>query len=547
MVCDEANNECVQADPGTSVNCGPDQCVDTSYGCEYREYYCNEQGSCVYDTSDYHEDYSEWTSCYLNYCGHSGTHHDFYCEGADCADHTSDIDSVCSSNRACSSDSYDCIFDECGTKTCEDVCIDADDDGYEDDMRTYTLDSCNKYCDGNGNCMDCDCSSAGYIDSIDDPLCGACSDSDGGNHPKTGGICNDGSEYNDTCGTGDVLTEYYCSNGSCVSTTKDCDDYDNYYCQISGTSLYRKFKDWDCSDMDPDKCTSTTSTKNTYTCDSSNECTEQTCENTLYKCHYSNSGSYSWVTSYPSSETACSDNHDNDCDGLVDEQDSDCGMDGCTAGECSLVTRQYCISDDNWSDEDSSEYCNNCDHCNDETKNCDEEGIDCGGSTCPSCEDTDPDGDTGSETFEYSLSKGWNMISSPYNSITLISDECGAYSNKFYHYDSETGNWKIDTVGIENIEPGKGYWFYTTKSCDIVVSGSDQIWETDIRTSTGWNYVGSPMNGLADIGLLSDNCLDCVDGICDTLTTKWYNPVSKTWDDVTTLEKGKGYILKCED
>jgi len=61
-----------------------------------------------------------------------------------------------------------------------------------------------------------------------------------------------------------------------------------------------------------------------YTCGSGSECSSQSCLGTTYKCYYSNAGSYTWATT-PPTETACSDGHDNDCDGKTDSADPDCG------------------------------------------------------------------------------------------------------------------------------------------------------------------------------------------------------------------------------
>ena len=41
----------------------------------------------------------------------------------------------------------------------------------------------------------------------------------------------------------------------------------------------------------------------------------------------------------PSSETSCSNGADEDCDGLVDCADPDCGQDAaCTAADCSMIS-----------------------------------------------------------------------------------------------------------------------------------------------------------------------------------------------------------------
>jgi len=206
-----------------------------------------------------------------------------------------------------------CDYCEDSDKLIEYVC-------YENEKTTTPI-SCSYVCQqlgySGGNCTDgkCVCSTQ-------------CSDSDNGKAYFVAGTCTDASgSYEDTCGSGNKLTEYYCSEESCTPTTIDCDSYDYYYCSASGNTLYRKFRNYYCANTNPDKCAYTTSTIDSWTCDSSKECSSQSCEGTNYLCYYSNAGSYEWSPTYPSTETACNDNHDNDCDGLTDCDDSDCSDD----------------------------------------------------------------------------------------------------------------------------------------------------------------------------------------------------------------------------
>ena len=69
------------------------------------------------------------------------------------------------------------------------------------------------------------------------------------------------------------------------------------------------------------------------TCDASRECSSFSCYDyssgscslKTYYCFYSNEGYYKWDTSYPSTETNCKDDHDNDCDNEDEDcKDSDC-------------------------------------------------------------------------------------------------------------------------------------------------------------------------------------------------------------------------------
>lgn len=170
------------------------------------------------------------------------------------------------------------------------------------------------------NCRQSDCT------CVADPQ--TCEDSDGGENYTTVGTCDDGSSHTDSCNTGtDVLTEYYCSGSSCTDTTKDCDDYDcttfnDYYarCSYSGNTLTQKGDNYKCRSASNGKCVHISNevlTCDTWTCNSSKECKNQDCLGSRYACYYFE-GNYKWGIRWPSTETACTDGHDNDCDGTCD-------------------------------------------------------------------------------------------------------------------------------------------------------------------------------------------------------------------------------------
>lgn len=56
----------------------------------------------------------------------------------------------------------------------------------------------------------------------------------------------------------------------------------------------------------------------------------------------------------------------------------------CTSGSCDKLNRKYC-SGGFWTIADGGIYCSNCNHCSDYVKNCDEEGVNCGGTDCDDC------------------------------------------------------------------------------------------------------------------------------------------------------------------
>jgi len=155
-------------------------------------------------------------------------------------------------------------------------------------------------------------------------------------------------------------------------------------------------------------------------------------------------------------------------------------------------------------------------------------------------------GDEGEFTFN--MYKGWNLISTPYESITtIIEDTCGATNGEFYYYDVVTNTWRIDTIGINNLQKGIGYWFYAINPCYARVYGSGPISSNDITIYPGWNQVGSPTLGLTDASSISNRCTSCSGGSCNDITVLWYNPITKRWVDASILEPGKGYVVRCID
>jgi hypothetical protein len=136
--------------------------------------------------------------------------------------------------------------------------------------------------------------------------------------------------------------------------------------------------------------------------------------------------------------------------------------------------------------------------------------------------------------------------------VTSISqDQCGATSGEFYFYDVATGEWNVSTVGIRNLKKGIGYWFLSEKRCDIMIAGSGDIVANDIVPQAGWNQIGSPTYGMTSTAVneMKNRCKNCgsggTAGSCSSMKIFWYNPITKDFDEVSSLEPGKGYQLQC--
>ena len=96
----------------------------------------------------------------------------------------------------------------------------------------------------------------------------------------------------------------------------------------------------------------------------------------------------------------------------------------------------------------------------------------------------------------------WQMFSIPYrfndNLIETIFDEMGPYRYKkewrLMHYNGE--RYVDNGGGINRIELGKGYWFYTLNEVSIQLDeGTVNTSEpTKISLRVGWNQIGNPYN-----------------------------------------------------
>jgi hypothetical protein len=162
----------------------------------------------------------------------------------------------------------------------------------------------------------------------------------GGESPGAGACCGD--DANEYYQPPDVGTQELCCNnnrdcainGVCISrgsstgnyccygtSTVDpnplsCSTYSNgATCYYNGVNQCNRTIGWKCI-------------YNTKTCNITTQCIG-TCG--AEGCYYTNGGGYDYGA-LPSNETACSDTHDNDCDGKTDMLDTDCWE--CSSGPC---------------------------------------------------------------------------------------------------------------------------------------------------------------------------------------------------------------------
>ena len=153
--------------------------------------------------------------------------------------------------------------------------------------------------------------------------------------------CSDSCEYESECSLEpycDGSVRYYdgsCSPEGCSFESENCSELQGEVtCSGSGTSkLSRVETGYGCF---YGQCEIMGGGAAIWDCNAERECSSQGCEGSEYYCYYD--CDYVWSESYPLTETDCFDGHDNDCDGLTDDQDCDCFE--CTPGDTGLCEIQ---------------------------------------------------------------------------------------------------------------------------------------------------------------------------------------------------------------
>jgi len=137
--------------------------------------------------------------------------------------------------------------------------------------------------------------------------------------------------------------------------------------------------------------------------------------------------------------------------------------------------------------------------------------------------------------FIYNLEYGFNLISSPFDQITEVigDDECGFENGEFHGFDEDC-DWDIG-VSIYELDGARGYYFNAPKKCTSTVLGVGAITSNDIdnlmdETVCEWAQPGAPISTYSVTNLRNSN-----------RAYRWWNPITKIWDTITTLEPGKGY------
>jgi hypothetical protein len=237
-----------------SCNCGP-----TAYLCSEPGNYDGDMIACNCDCGGF--DVAESAA---NHNCDDGIDND--CDGnIDCDD------SACASDPACA---------VCSPDGCNGVCP---------QFCTVSQDPDCGCSDNNGCCpTGCTCSN--------DNDCCTCTDTDSAasDQYKTAGTCTDAiSSHPDTC-SANILTEWYCSGTSCLSTTKNCEDYEGLYCNAGNGNIYRD--EWRCSGS-PGYCNNGATDTLVETCPA--------CSDTDSGQTYTTQGTVTYRTGCSSGQTSC--------------------------------------------------------------------------------------------------------------------------------------------------------------------------------------------------------------------------------------------------
>jgi len=134
--------------------------------------------------------------------------------------------------------------------------------------------------------------------------------------------------------------------------------------------------------------------------------------------------------------------------------------------------------------------------------------------------------------IQISLKAGWNMVSVPVTLQDTSAASVFAGTEVVYTWNPATKSYYPPT----DVEPEKSYWVAVLSDMDISVSGVPVYnWTSDI--TAGWNMSGSVFDTVS----FADP-QDNPDGSVEAFAF-WWNPVSKSYDFVTTIESKKGHWI----
>jgi hypothetical protein len=153
------------------------------------------------------------------------------------------------------------------------------------------------------------------------------------------------------------------------------------------------------------------------------------------------------------------------------------------------------------------------------------------------------------ESMSFTLTKGYNLISVPFASVSFSGHEACGIDRVWTYYDGRYVSAMTSTspLGLNYAS----FFVYTRNQCTLTLNNEipgsyevstatlEDIWSAGggaFNFKNGWNFVA----GFADSANFAD-----VKGDCNVVKGPYsYDPIGRRWVSATRLEEGKGYIVK---
>ena len=169
-------------------------------------------------------------------------------------------------------------------------------------------------------------------------------------------------------------------------------------------------------------------------------------------------------------------------------------------------------------------------------------------------ESTPPTPPAPQESYDISLSAGWNLISLPLipessdindiiNSANLASGDVDNI-DMVYHYNAYSGSWdywREQTGGtLQSMEDGNGYWIYT-KTADVLTTHGLETTTAGYTLQTNWNMLGFTSVEEQDYDTYLTSIGEAYSVLYgwDATTGSWYSPT--LGQNGGKLKPGHGY------
>lgn len=92
-------------------------------------------------------------------------------------------------------------------------------------------------------------------------------------------------------------------------------------------------------------------------------------------------------------------------------------------------------------------------------------------------------------TLTMKLSKGWNLISTPIDSVTIdeVIGTCNGKIKNFVWWINKNNNWEKG----DGLDPLGGAYIYSESDCELIFKGEDHLIPISRELNTGWQIISS--------------------------------------------------------